>query len=56
LQLNDKVIIRDEGVVKEVRIIGILSDSLILQGESGEESYTRKYWQVNKLKNDKKQK
>jgi len=49
LQLNDKVIIRDEGVVKEVRIIGILSDSLILQGESGEE-YLKKFWEINRIK------
>ena len=49
IQLNDKVIIRDKRIVKEVRVIRILNDSLILQGESGEE-YTRKFWEINKLK------
>jgi hypothetical protein len=47
MQIGDKVLIRTNGEVKELTVIEILEEDLILQGESGEE-IARKFWEVNK--------
>jgi hypothetical protein len=49
MQIGEKVLIREQGEIKEVTVIEILKEDLILRGESSEE-FNRKFWEINKLK------
>jgi len=49
MQLGEKLVIRSHGEIKEVKVIEMREEELVLQGESGEE-YTRKFWEINRVK------